>query len=102
MPPDARLAVTVDGSPLPEEEARGVWARFSAHMDAHPGDLAGFARAEGVASVHPAAEGGRAVLVVSRTEAQRPYGQAADRSKGGSTPGSPGAQSGRSKGKKRR
>jgi hypothetical protein len=59
---------------MPDDEARALWDRFSVHMDAHAGDLAGFAQAEGFASVHPAAEGGRAVLVVSRTEAQRPYG----------------------------
>ena len=35
----ARLAVIVDGSPLPEEEARTFWARFSEYMDAHAGDL---------------------------------------------------------------
>src|SRR5580698_2750524 len=73
-PPSARLAATLDGVLLPEDEARALWDRFSAHMDAHAGDLAGFAKAEGFASVHPAAQNGRAVLVASRTEEQRPYG----------------------------
>jgi hypothetical protein len=90
--------VIVDGVPLPEEEARIFWARFS-EQDAHAGDLAGFARTEGFASVHPEAQRGVAVLVVSRSEAQRPYG-AKDSS--GSTHGSPGHQSGGRRGKKRR
>ena len=72
--PSSRLAVTIDGTPLPEDEARALWDRFSAHMDAHAGDLEGFATAEGLASVHPAAEGGRAILVGSRSQPQRPYG----------------------------
>jgi hypothetical protein len=59
---------------MPEDQARAFWDRFSTHMDAHPGDLAGFARAEGFASVHPTVEEGRAVLLVSRTGTQRPYG----------------------------
>jgi hypothetical protein len=70
------LAVLVDGVPLGDDEARAFWARFSAHMEAHKGDLAGFARSEGFASVHPRMEGGRAVLIVSRTEGQRPYATA--------------------------
>ncbi len=73
----ARLAGFVDGVPLPEEEARALWARFSAHMDSHKGDLAGFARAEGFASVHPESRSGQAVLVASRSIAQRAYGEAA-------------------------
>ena len=35
-------------------------------MDAHQGDLAGFAKAEGFASVKPETRAGSAVLVVSR------------------------------------
>jgi len=87
--PEARLAVVIDGTPLPPDEARVLWDRFSTHMDAHSGDLAGFARAEGFASVHPTAEGGRAILLISRTEAQRPYGspQTPGGSMGGSTMG---------------
>jgi hypothetical protein len=81
-----RLAVIVDGAALPEEEARALWGRFSDHMDAHAGDLAGFARNEGFTSVHPEARSGVAVLVASRTEAQRPYGSpVAARSTGGSS-----------------
>jgi hypothetical protein len=74
MPRDARLSVVIDGTPLADDEARALWDRFSLHMDAKPGDLAGFATAEGFASVHPTAEAGRAVLRISRTAPQRPYG----------------------------
>ena len=71
----AALAVIIDGIPLDEEPARAFWARFSAHMEAHKGDLAGFAKIEGFASVHPEMRAGRAVLVVSRSTPQRPYGE---------------------------
>jgi hypothetical protein len=70
------LGVTVDGVPLPEREAQEMWKRFSAHMDAHKGDLVGFARAEGFASVHPEMKGGQALLVASRSAPQRPYSSA--------------------------
>jgi hypothetical protein len=73
------LAVFVDGTPLPEPEARAFWARFSAHMDQHKGDLAGFALAEGLASVHPESRRGQAVLVASRSSAQRAYGSEPER-----------------------
>lgn len=68
-----RLAVTVDGQPLPEAEARAFWERFSAHMETHKGDLQGFAKAEGLASVHPALGAQGPMLVASRTAAQRAY-----------------------------
>lgn len=70
------LAVLIDGIALPEREARPLWQRFSAWMDEHKGDLAGFAAAEGFASVHPELHGGEPVLVVSRTVAQKPYSSA--------------------------
>lgn len=90
------LRVLVDGEPLPEEEARAFWERFSAFMEEHRGDLAGFAAREGFASVHPGVEGGRPVLYASRTEAQMPY--APVRPGGGSgarhagRPGAPGSK----------
>ena len=68
-----RLAVVMDGEPMGEAEARAFWQRFSAWMEEHKGDLAGFARSEGFASVRPEQGSGRAVLVVSRTAAQTPY-----------------------------
>jgi hypothetical protein len=71
--PRGALAVMVDGEPLPAEEARAFWGRFSAHMEEHKGDLAGFAKLEGFASVHPAMQNGEAILLASRTSAQRPY-----------------------------
>ena len=67
------LRVIVDGVPLPEAEARAMWARFSAYLEEHKGDLAGFARQEGFASVHPETHGGKPVLVASKTAAQKPY-----------------------------
>jgi hypothetical protein len=70
----SRLAVSVDGTPMAGDAARDVWQRFSAYMEEHKGDLAGFAKAEGYLSVHPRSEGGRAVLVFSRTEPQEAYG----------------------------
>ena len=74
-----RLAVLVDGQRLPEAEARAFWERFSHWMDGHRDDLAGFARSEGLASVHPEMHGEDPVLVASRTGRQRPYGVAPKR-----------------------
>lgn len=70
------LRVLVEGVPLSDEEARAIWRRFSEWMDAKVGDLAGFARSEGFASLHPEMHGGSPVLVASRTAGQRPYGTA--------------------------
>lgn len=67
------LRVLVDGIALPEAEARALWKRFSDHMEAHKGDLAGFAQAEGFASIHPAMGADGAELRASRTQAQGPY-----------------------------
>jgi hypothetical protein len=67
------LGVLVDGEAMPAGEARDFWQRFSAYMEEHKGDLAGFAKQEGFASVHPSMKDGAAVLLVSRTSAQRPY-----------------------------
>ena len=72
-PKKQNLAVIVDGTPLPTEEARLFWERFSNWMEDHQGDLAGFAAKEGFASVHPGVEKGSPVLRVSKTQAQRPY-----------------------------
>ena len=68
------LAAWIDGVALGEEEARSLWARFSVWMEAHRGDLAGFAAAEGFVSVHPGVKDGKPVLLASRREAQKPYG----------------------------
>jgi len=73
------LGVVLDGAPMGDEEARAFWARFSAYMDEHRGDLAGFAAGEGLASVHPEMHDGRAVLVASRTAPQRAYANAPQR-----------------------
>ncbi len=70
------LQVLLDGEPLPSQEAIAFWKRFSEWMDAHPGDLGGFARGEGLASVHPEMHDGIPVLVASRSAPQTPYGVA--------------------------
>lgn len=71
----------VDGELLPEAEARAFWERFSTHMDANKGDLAGFAAKEGLASVRPGMENGKAVLIASRSGQQEPYGTARETGK---------------------
>lgn len=63
----ARLAVLLDGAPLAEEEARALWTGFSAHMDEHRGDMAGFAKLRGYHEVRPEYQKGQAVLIVSTT-----------------------------------
>jgi hypothetical protein len=73
----ARLSVVIDGVRVEAEAARAIWRRFSDYMEEHRGDLAGFARAEGFLSAHPQSDVGGAVLVLSHTAAQAPYGQAA-------------------------
>lgn len=101
---NAPLAATIDGEPLGDEEARALWKRFSAWMDEHKGDLAGFATSEGLASVHPEMHGERAVLAGSRTGAQRAYASAPATGGGVDRPGSDGSgriQSGAA-GKRRR
>lgn len=72
-----RLAVLIDGQLLPDAEARALWERFSDWMEDHRGDLAGFAAAEGLASIHPGVDNGRPVLVGSKTKSeQQPYATA--------------------------
>jgi hypothetical protein len=93
-----KLTVIVDGTPMPDEEARLFWNRFSEHMEAHKGDLAGFAKAEGFASVRPAMGPEGAQLVVSRTANQEPYGNA--RSSSGSSPVHPKPAKGRESSRK--
>lgn len=63
----SRLAVLLDGAPLAEEEARALWTAFSAHMDEHRGDMAGFAKLRGYHEVRPEYRKGQAVLIVSTT-----------------------------------
>ncbi len=84
------LAVLVDGEALPGEEAVAFWKRFSAWMEEHPGDLGGFAKSEGLASVQPEMHGGGPVLVASRTAAQKPYTAAPKRDSAGAGGGSRG------------
>jgi hypothetical protein len=67
------LAVEIDGVVVADEEARALWERFSAWMEEHRGDLAGFAAKEGYASAHPGIANGRPILRLSRTSSQQPY-----------------------------
>jgi hypothetical protein len=80
--PGGALAVKIDGELLAEDEGRALWQRFSAYMEENRGDLAGFAKSEGLASIHPAMEGGRAILVGSRSASapQRAYTSVTPRS----------------------
>jgi hypothetical protein len=71
--PRRQLAVVVDGTPLPEEEALAFWDRFSTWMEDHRGDLAGFAATEGFASVHPGVDGDKPVLRASKSAVQGPF-----------------------------
>jgi hypothetical protein len=73
------LRVLVDGVALEADASRAFWRRYSAWMEEHEGDLAGFAKSEGLTSVHPEIQGGAPVLVGSRTAPQRPYSPAARR-----------------------
>jgi hypothetical protein len=70
---DRPLLARVDGELLSEKEARNLWARFSAYMEEHRGDLGGFAKQEGLSSIRPSFEAGAAILIASHTEAQQPY-----------------------------
>jgi hypothetical protein len=74
------LRVLVDGAPLSDDEARALWRRYSDWMEAHRGDLSGFAGAEGFGSIHPEMHGTAPVLVASRSGPQRPYATAPKRS----------------------
>ncbi len=73
-----RLSVVVDGVAMEDGAARALWGRFSAWMEEHKGDLAGFAEREGFASVHPKRGPEGAVLEASRREGakQEAYGNA--------------------------
>jgi hypothetical protein len=66
------LAALVDGAPLAEAEARDLWKDFSAHMDEHEGDMAGFAKKRGWQSVAPEYRRGQAGLVVKTGKARPP------------------------------
>jgi hypothetical protein len=63
----------IDGKEMPEAEARAFWKRFSDHMEANKGDLRGFAKAEGFASVKPVMSAAGPELLVSGTAPQTPY-----------------------------
>lgn len=63
----SRLVVLKDGAALADDEARAMWMAFSAHMDEHQGDMAGFAKLYGFVEVRPEYRKGQAVLVASTT-----------------------------------
>jgi hypothetical protein len=75
----AVLLAMLDGAALPKAQARALWERFSEWMQAHPGDLEGFAKSEGFKSVHPEMHAGVPVLNASHTEPQRAYAPAPKR-----------------------
>ena len=70
---ERRLLVRADGELMADADARAFWKRFSDHMEQNRGDLAGFAKSEGFASVRPAMEDGAAILIASHSDAQVPY-----------------------------
>jgi hypothetical protein len=70
------LHVLVDGAPMADADARAFWERFSAYMEEHKGDLAGFAKEEGYASVHPEVRAGIPTLVASKSAPQKAYANA--------------------------
>ena len=76
------LSVVLDGKPLPAEEGIAFWKRFSAWMEEHPGDLGGFAKSEGLASVQPEMHDGAPVLIASHTGVQGEYTTAPKRETG--------------------
>ena len=69
MPEPSRLVARIDGKALSDDEARELWKEFSVYMDENRGDLDGFAKKKGWASVVPTHHDGRAVLLVSTTAA---------------------------------
>ena len=69
MAEKSQLSVLVDGVPLPSEEARALWTKFSEYMDEHRGDMAGFAKLHGYISVAPEVRKGQPVLVIKKTAA---------------------------------
>ena len=84
----SRLLALIDGVALPDEEGRALWREFSAHMDEHRGDMAGFAKKKGWVSVSPEHRGGKAVLLV-RTTAAPPQPAEAPRPAAKPRPASP-------------
>lgn len=88
-PKPGNLAALVDGAPLPEEQARDLWKRFSEYMGEHQGDMEGFARSNGYTAISPEFRGGRAVLVAYTTTPPPPAPPAKGKPSGGAR-GAPG------------
>lgn len=65
----SRLAVLRDGVSLPDDEARVLWTKMSAWLDAHENDFDGFAKSVGALRVVVEAVGARAVMKISTTTA---------------------------------
>jgi hypothetical protein len=61
------MVAVIDGVALADAEGEALWKAFSAHMDEHRGDMAGFAKARGFREVKPEYRHGQAVLVITRT-----------------------------------
>lgn len=75
------LSVVVDGRPLADDEAKPMWARFSAHMDANQGDFDGFARSAGFVSARVSVMNGTPTLTLSSTNAPPPAAAAGKKNK---------------------
>jgi hypothetical protein len=67
----SQLAAIVDGKPLEPTEAKALWERFSAYMDAHEGDFDGFASQEGMVSARVAVVESTPTLTLARTAAEK-------------------------------
>lgn len=63
----SKLACVIDGTALPEVDAKALWKEFSEHMDEKRGDMAGYARKKDWFSVAPEFRDGKAVLVIRTT-----------------------------------
>lgn len=68
----SRLAVIRDGVALSDDEARALWTKMSAWLDAHENDFDGFAKSIGVSRVLVEATGARATMKVSTAKGGEP------------------------------
>ena len=66
------LSAMVDATPLDAETARELWQRFSAYMETHRNDFAGFARSEGFAHAEVAVRGGTPTLTLLSKRPKKP------------------------------
>ena len=91
-----RLGATVGGKLLESEQARALWERFSAYMDVHRNDFAGFAKSEGWAHASVGPYGTGAMLTLGNdapkaaaTGPAKPQGTGGAKGKGRPAPRGP-------------